>query len=61
METRIGGDKVKEIMDELPFDRVIHTDTIGYAGGLWLLWNEDRVDISQLANTEQEIQVIVKV
>ena len=61
METRVGGDRAKEITDELPFDRVIHTDTIGFAGGLWLLWNEDRVDISQLANTEQEIHVIVKV
>ncbi|XP_030924769.1 uncharacterized protein LOC115951760 [Quercus lobata] len=61
METRVGGVRAKEITDELPFDRVIHTDIIGFAGGLWLLWNEDRVDISQLANTEQEIHVIVKV
>ena len=61
METRIGGDRAKEITDELPFDGAIHTLTIGYAGGLWLLWNEDRVDISQLANTEQEIHVTVKV
>jgi len=52
METRVGGVRAKEITDELPFDRAIHTDTIGFAGGLWLMWNEDRVDISQLANTE---------
>ena len=61
METRIEGDMVKEITDELPFDGAIHTDTIGYAGGLWLLWDEDRVEMSQLANTEQEIHMIVKV
>ena len=41
METWIGGDRVMEIMDELPFDGAIHFDIIGYAGGLWLLWNED--------------------
>ena len=52
METRIEGDMVKEITDELPFDGAIHTDTIDYAGGLWLLWDEDRVEMSQLANTE---------
>jgi len=46
LETRVGGDRSKEIMDELPFDGAIPTDTIGYAGGLWLLWNEDRVEIS---------------
>ena len=61
METWIEGHMVKEITDELPFDGAIHSDTIGYAGGLWLLWNEDRVEMSQLANTEQEIHMIVKV
>ncbi|XP_075669878.1 uncharacterized protein LOC142639611 [Castanea sativa] len=61
METRIGGNRAKEITDDLPFDGAIHTDTIGYAGGLWLLWNEDRVEITQLAKTEQEIHVVVKV
>ena len=33
-ETKIGGDRAKEITDKLPFDGAIHTDTIGYAGGL---------------------------
>ncbi|KAK4558382.1 hypothetical protein RGQ29_007932 [Quercus rubra] len=61
METRIEGDMVKEITDELPFDGAIHTNIIGYAGGLWLLWDDDRVEMSQLANTKQEIHVIVKV
>ena len=61
METRVGGVRAKEISDELSFDGAIHTDTIGYAGGLWLLWNEDRVEITQLANTKQEIHAIVKI
>ena len=34
IKTRIGGDRAKEITDELPFDGAIHTDIIGYAGGL---------------------------
>lgn len=33
METWIGGDRAKEIMDRLPFNGAICTDTIGYAGG----------------------------
>ena len=61
METRVGGDRAKAITDDLPFDGAIHTDTMGYAGGLWLLWNGDRVEINQLAITEQEIHVAVKV
>ena len=61
METRIGGERAKEISNKLPFDRAIHTDTIGFAGDLWLLWNSDRVQVTQLALSEQEIHVMVKV
>uniref|UniRef100_A0A2N9IFC0 CCHC-type domain-containing protein n=1 Tax=Fagus sylvatica TaxID=28930 RepID=A0A2N9IFC0_FAGSY len=60
-ETRVGGDRAKEITDTLPFDGAIHADTIGYAGGLWLLWNSAVVDVSVLAATEQEIHAVVKV
>ncbi|XP_030940106.1 putative disease resistance protein RGA1 [Quercus lobata] len=52
METRVRRDKAKEITDRLPFDGAIHTETMGFAGGIWLLWNSDRVDVVQLANTE---------
>ena len=61
METHIGGDRAKDITDRLPFDGAIHTNTIGFAGGLWLLWNSDRVQVTQLALSEQEIHVLVKV
>ena len=61
METKLGGDKAREITNYLPFDGAIHTNTIGYAGGLWLLWNSDRVQVNQLALLEQEIHVLVKV
>lgn len=49
METRIGGDRARDITNRLPFDGAIHTDTIGFACGLWLLWNLDKVQITQLA------------
>ncbi|XP_050242537.1 uncharacterized protein LOC126691560 [Quercus robur] len=61
METRVGGSRAKEIIDRLPFDVAIHTETIGYAGELWLLWNSNRVIVAPLATIEQEIHVSVKV
>ena len=61
METKLGGDRVKAITDRLPLDGAIHTDTIGYSGGLWLLWNSDIVEVELLAKTEQEIHAEVKV
>ena len=61
METRLEGERVKDIIDRLPFDGAILTDTIGRAGGLWLLWNSDKVEVTLLAKTEQEIHVTIKV
>lgn len=61
METKVGGDRAREITDRMPFDGAIHMDTIGYAGGLWLLWNSDRVKVTLLTTTKQEIHVTVKV
>ena len=61
METKLGGSKAKEVSDRLPFDGAIHTETIGFTGGLWLLWNEDQVEVQELAKTEQEIHIEVKV
>ena len=51
METHVGGDRAREITNLLPFDRAFHTDTIGYAGGLWVLWNANRVDLALLSST----------
>lgn len=33
-ETRVGGEGARKIIEGLPFDGFITTDTIGYAGGL---------------------------
>ena len=48
MEAHVGSPKAKEITDRLFFDGAIHTETIGYVGGLWLLWHLDRVEITPL-------------
>ncbi|XP_030949822.1 uncharacterized protein LOC115973699 [Quercus lobata] len=55
------GDRAKEITDRLPFNGAIRSDAIGFIGGIWLLWNLDRVEINVLAITKQEIHVDVKV
>ncbi|XP_075654049.1 uncharacterized protein LOC142624370 [Castanea sativa] len=60
METKLGVDRAKAITDRLPMDGAIHTNTIRYFGGLWLLWNSNLVEVELLAKTEQEIHVEVK-
>ena len=61
METKLGGDRAKAITNKLSLDEAIHTDTIGYSSGLWLLWNSDLVEVELLTKTKQEILVEVKV
>ena len=36
-ETRVGGDRAKRIIADLPFDGFITADTIGYARGFGVL------------------------
>ena len=61
MKTHIGGDRARDITNKLLFDGAIHTETIGQAGGLWLLWNLNRVEVPFLASSEQEIHFTMKV
>ena len=58
---KVGGDRAARIIEDLPFDGFFATDTIGYAGGLWLLWKTEEVEVFILSSTEQEIHATVKV
>ena len=51
-ENRISGSKAGEVFHSLPFDGVHTTDLIGYAGGIWLLWQKKMVDMDVLTTTE---------
>ena len=61
METHVGGNRVREITERLHFDGAIRSDAVGFASGIWVLWNSDRVNVAHLASTEQEIHFTVKV
>ena len=58
---RVGGDRAAKIIEGLPFDGSIVSDTIGYGGGLWILCKTEDVEIILLLATEQEIHATVKV
>ncbi|XP_022723781.1 uncharacterized protein LOC111280610 [Durio zibethinus] len=60
-ETRARGEDVRHIIDRLPFDSWKDTATIGYKGGIWLLWKSDLLDVDDICATEQEIHATIKV
>lgn len=51
-KTRVGGDTAAKIIEELPFDGFLTTETIGYMGGFWLLWKRKEVKVLVLLATE---------
>nr|XP_023872395.1 uncharacterized protein LOC111985008 [Quercus suber] len=60
-ETRMNGARAVEMIESLPFDGSVVADTIGFAGGIWMLWRTDLVHVEVLASTEQEIHAIIRV
>ncbi|XP_023877886.1 uncharacterized protein LOC111990333 [Quercus suber] len=58
-ETKLYGIRAQNIIDRLPFDGAIVTNSFGRSGGLWLLWDSDQVEVSELSSTEQEIRALV--
>ena len=60
-KTRMSGARADEIIEALPFDGHVVSDTIGFAGGIWMLWRSDLVQVDVLASTEQEIHTLIRV
>uniref|UniRef100_A0A2N9HP80 Reverse transcriptase domain-containing protein n=1 Tax=Fagus sylvatica TaxID=28930 RepID=A0A2N9HP80_FAGSY len=60
-ETRLGGSRAAELARSLPFDGFLCTNTIGFAGGIWILWKTAAVELELLTSTEQEIHVSAQV
>ena len=44
--------RADEIIEGLPFDGAAVVDTIGFAGGIWMLWRSNLVQVDVLAVTE---------
>lgn len=51
-KTRLDGDLKVSIEHRLPFDDWHFINTIGLAGGIWLLWRTDEVNVQILNSTK---------
>lgn len=51
-KTRMSGARTDEIIETLPFDGAVVANMIGFAGGIWLLWRVDLVQVDVLATTK---------
>ena len=60
-ETRVSGYRAEEVIQGLPFDGFAMSETIGFAGGIWLLWKSSLVQAEVLSQSEQEIHALLQV
>ncbi|KAF7810466.1 reverse transcriptase [Senna tora] len=58
-ETRVGGIRAKNIIRSIGYDGFYKVDPMGYAGGLWLLWDSAFVKMDIHGNSFQGIQTII--
>jgi exonuclease III len=61
METHIFGQRAVSVSSALGFDRVVCSDTVGYSGGIWLLWDSAQVQLDVLSMNPQVIHASVQV
>ncbi|KAF7844372.1 reverse transcriptase [Senna tora] len=60
-ETRLSGERANRIIPTLGFERYIKVDAMGFAGGIWLLWNPERILLEPTGQSFQEIHCLAKV
>ncbi|KAF7814603.1 reverse transcriptase [Senna tora] len=60
-ETRIEGNRADNVINSLDFTGRFKVDPIGYAGGLWILWNMNDIKLSVVGHTFQEVHAIMEV
>lgn len=60
-ETRFGGDRATSIIESLGFPNHYKVDPMGFAGGIWLMWNSKQINMHIESTTFQEIYVVAEV
>ncbi|CAL1384548.1 unnamed protein product [Linum trigynum] len=59
VEPRISGDVAEKVIEKMGFDKWLVVDAVGFAGGIWLLWNSGAVTITESDRSNQFLHVQV--
>ena len=59
VEPRISGMKADKIIEKLKFECSFRVEAQGMSGGLWLLWNQSRINIKIIDSSRHFIHGIV--
>lgn len=60
-ETRLSGDRATAVLNSLGYERYIKIDTMGFTGGIWVLWNPSNIVVEPVTTAFHEIYLKVQV
>ena len=60
LETGISGDVAEEVCHKTKFTNNIRVEAKGFAGGIWLLWNESEINVTIKLTTNSFIPAMIK-
>lgn len=60
-ETRLSGDRAHNVVNELGYRDFYIVDAMGFAGGIWMLWDPNTVSVDIIASSFQEVHSHIKV
>lgn len=60
-KTCVSGDRANKIISSLGFQRYSKVDAMGFAGGIWVIWNPEVIFMEPIASSFQEIHLEAKV
>ncbi|KAK3205341.1 hypothetical protein Dsin_019387 [Dipteronia sinensis] len=59
LEPRISGSRALKVVNKLGFSDKFLVETFGFSGGIWLLWNGNRVKLQVVASSRHSITAVV--
>lgn len=60
LETRLAASKAEDLKIRLRFDKVYGIDSNGLSGGIWMLWDSERISVDILPHGSQSIHALVQ-
>ncbi|OMO65780.1 reverse transcriptase [Corchorus capsularis] len=60
METRVSNERADDIIRRVGYQNSTRVDGLGFADGIWLLWNEEEVDVTVEHSNFQSITVNIR-
>lgn len=60
LETRLPAACINTLKQNLKFDLAYGIDALGYSGGIWLLWESQRIQVDILPHDFLALHAIVK-